>query len=596
MAGIRLKKLTVTGGKGTSTIEFGKNLTIIAGPSNTGKSYIYKCIDYMFAGDKEKVPWNPSIGYDKIELELDCDDKNISLTRKIGDAKTKVASTFPGIESREYKQKDIDSLFLKLMGLGDDVSVPKNKDGIMQHLSWRALKKVFMIHEDKTETIGSIILHVQSTEETALLSGLLYCLYEQDFSNYDSKEGQKTKKIRKAAVQSYIIQRRDLLEIKKKELQSALNNGEEITKEKADEIVSNLKNQLQEVQQKIGNSIKENQNISKDISELQNRIGIDKITLKKYASLEEQYSADIKRLSFIVNNEEVVGKNQSHSTTCPFCNSKISVQEDGSYIEASRGELRRTVNNLQDLSLSRSDIEEEIKTFSNNIEVLNTRLAEVEKAQNSDLLPSEDKLQKKLADFQALNLLSSLEEMDNDFQDDFNKLDAIVDKKKEYKPKELFPETFFTEMSENYLELLKASKYKKCLSAVFDRKTFDITINGKAKDDNGKGYRAYFNSLVLLSLKNYFNAHAIYNPRFLLIDSPLHGLNVPDSENDELTIRQGFFDCLVSSSKESQVIIFDNTEKHDLPEIQHDGDVVIEKFTGKDGVPGRYGFLEGIKE
>lgn len=595
MSGIRLKKLTATGAKGTSAIKFGNNLTIIAGPSNTGKSYIYRCIDYMFAGDKEKAPWDPGIGYDKIELELDCDGKSIVLTRKIGNLKTNVASTSADVESKEYSQKEIDSLFLKLMGFKNDVSIPKNVHGETQHLSWRMLKKVFMIHEDDTETLGSILLHIHSSQETALLSGLLFCLYEQDFSAYDSEKEQSTKKIRKAAVQSYIIQRRDLLGEKKKELQSALNNGEEITKEKTAEIILKLRNQLQEVQQKISNSIKENQNISKDIAELQNRIGIDKITLKKYVSLEEQYSADIKRLSFIVDNEDVVSKNKVHSTTCPFCNGKMSIKEDDSYIEASRGELRRTVNNLQDLSLSKNDIEEEIKKFSNNIEILNNRLTEVEKTQNNDLLPSEDEIQKKLVDLQTLAELSSIEQMDKDFQVDFNELDKIVDEKKGYKPKELFPETFFAEISDSYLNILKATKYKKCLSAVFERSTFDVTINGKAKDDNGKGYRAYFNSLLLLSLKNYFNIHAMYDPRFLLIDSPLHGLSVPDSENDELTIRQGFFDYLVKASNKSQIIVFDNTEKHDLPEIKHDENVIIEKFTGKDNVPGRYGFLEGIK-
>ena len=42
---IYIEKLSVTGTKTPSHIEFGKNLTIIAGPSDTGKSYIYKCID-----------------------------------------------------------------------------------------------------------------------------------------------------------------------------------------------------------------------------------------------------------------------------------------------------------------------------------------------------------------------------------------------------------------------------------------------------------------------------------------------------------------------------------------------------------------------
>ena len=42
MCKIKIKYLIASGEKGISKIEFGNNLTIIAGPSDTGKSYIYK--------------------------------------------------------------------------------------------------------------------------------------------------------------------------------------------------------------------------------------------------------------------------------------------------------------------------------------------------------------------------------------------------------------------------------------------------------------------------------------------------------------------------------------------------------------------------
>lgn len=48
-----IEKLTVTGsGKTDSTIDLSNGVNIIYGPSNTGKTYIVKCIDYMFGSDK----------------------------------------------------------------------------------------------------------------------------------------------------------------------------------------------------------------------------------------------------------------------------------------------------------------------------------------------------------------------------------------------------------------------------------------------------------------------------------------------------------------------------------------------------------------
>ena len=44
-----IEKIIVTGsGKTDSIIELSNGVNIIYGPSNTGKTYIVKCIDYMF--------------------------------------------------------------------------------------------------------------------------------------------------------------------------------------------------------------------------------------------------------------------------------------------------------------------------------------------------------------------------------------------------------------------------------------------------------------------------------------------------------------------------------------------------------------------
>ena len=77
---IHINKLIITGEKGISTLEFGEKLTIITGPSDTGKSYIYKCIYYLL-GSKSTVPFDSSIGYDTISLVLRRGLEDITLTR-----------------------------------------------------------------------------------------------------------------------------------------------------------------------------------------------------------------------------------------------------------------------------------------------------------------------------------------------------------------------------------------------------------------------------------------------------------------------------------------------------------------------------------
>lgn len=56
MAGFFIERLVVTGrGKKPSTIEFSDGLNFIVGPSNTGKSYIVECIDYLFGFEPKKI-------------------------------------------------------------------------------------------------------------------------------------------------------------------------------------------------------------------------------------------------------------------------------------------------------------------------------------------------------------------------------------------------------------------------------------------------------------------------------------------------------------------------------------------------------------
>lgn len=51
---IRLKYILATGENvKESKIDFGNKLTIIAGPSNTGKTCIFKCIDYILGAKNE---------------------------------------------------------------------------------------------------------------------------------------------------------------------------------------------------------------------------------------------------------------------------------------------------------------------------------------------------------------------------------------------------------------------------------------------------------------------------------------------------------------------------------------------------------------
>ena len=62
----RIKQLRVSGaGKIDGVIEFDDGLNIIQGRSNTGKTWIFKCIYYLFRKDKNS--FSPLTGYSDVE-------------------------------------------------------------------------------------------------------------------------------------------------------------------------------------------------------------------------------------------------------------------------------------------------------------------------------------------------------------------------------------------------------------------------------------------------------------------------------------------------------------------------------------------------
>ena len=78
-----IEKIIVTGsGKTDSIIELSNGVNIIYGPSNTGKTYIVKCIDYMFRSEREPIDISAGYQYMKIIVRTQCG--TITMSQKIG--------------------------------------------------------------------------------------------------------------------------------------------------------------------------------------------------------------------------------------------------------------------------------------------------------------------------------------------------------------------------------------------------------------------------------------------------------------------------------------------------------------------------------
>ena len=126
--------------------------------------------------------------------------------------------------------------------------------------------------------------------------------------------------------------------------------------------------------------------------------------------------------------------------------------------------------------------------------------------------------------------------------------------------------------------------------------SFDIIVNGEHKKSHGKGYRSLLNSLLILSMREYINSVAIHNPHYYMIDSPLHGLTMPNGVEETQNVRRGFFKYLIDNIGDDQIIIIENVVPNDIPEnVNSNPDVKIIEFT-QDEENGRYGLLKGVRK
>lgn len=603
MSHLKIRKLSVFGpGKKTSIIEFGENLTIISGPSDTGKTYIFRCINYLFGAASKDLPFPIELGYDTLSGVFTSSVGEISVTRKLGSKQLVVNSQIDGIDSGEYldthpkdQSKTIGAVFFNMIGMRHDIKIPKKQDGEKAALTWRYIRDTFMIKEVDTERQETILYPLQFSDQTPFLSTLLYLLYKIDFTPYiKDSENEKNNAVN-VAVSSYIEKHVELSRTRKAEIEKDLKTLREDFKE-ISFLKGNIENQLEDVNREIEINLKSIDSITNETLMISEVLKNMKMTLTNFKVLFSQYQADIKRLTFIVDGEEHA-KRHSNLEKCPYCDGEMTDVDETSFIETAKIELAKTINNLNELDITMNNISSEIADHEQLLNNLDEEKNEITKKLNKVLSPKQTILKEQIDKYKKILSLEEELKVYEGFDDVFdvdlafyksNKTEKIV-----YRPKELFPRHFADEISTNFGMILEEMSFLPINSFSFNKSSFDIIVNGSEKKNYGKGFRALFNSTLILALRKYFNKRAQINPGFYVIDSPLHGLAMPENIDIEQSVRLGLFKYLYNNYGTDQIIIFENTDQHELPESD-DENIKIIKFTSNEE-SGRYGFLHGNK-
>lgn len=591
-----IEKIIVTGsGKTDSIIELSNGVNIIYGPSNTGKTYMVKCIDYMFGSEREPIDISTGYQYIKIIVRTQCG--TITMSRKIGENKIEVSSNDNNVPSGKYAtkasrtnyDKTINSVWLSLIGINDLHLVISNENYKKQILSWRTFSHMFMLTETKIISEYSAILSGRDTSNTAVIASLIFLLSGQDFAETETKDTKEIKEAKKNAVKAYINKELFRLSERNQELLAQLKENPNI------DIAVEIEKIMAEIstnEKRINSSIEENQKILAQLYEKNENLSECNVLLNRYDELTTQYDADLKRLNFIVDGE--ANLNASFSTHCPFCDGEVVVKKNQNYIDAAKSDYKKIKLQAKDLESASKELRSEKLSLEQEIGTLMAKKKSIEELIEKELKPQVFNLKEKLSAYKdaiecqkEIDILKKLSEQKTA---DMIENDTDEESELKFKVKEHLDYSFINELSNGIKSFLENCNYDNLLSVIFDKANMDIVINGKKKSSNGKGYNAYFNSVVAIVLSRYMESKAKYSPDFLVLDSPILSLKEKETKKPSETMRNTLFENIVDNQKGIQTIVIEN----EIPEINYKDANIIHFTKGKNN--GRYGFLLDVAD
>ena len=586
-----IEKLIVTGtGKEPSILDFKPGLNIVSGPSDTGKSYVLECIDYLFGSDNTRLDRNT--GYDWVKLIIATNTGRITLERQVDANKIKVSSTSRNIDSGTYaisgKNNNISDLWLQLIGITKDHHIIKNSRFERQRLTWRTFSHMLLIKETNVFQEASIIMPKQNTASTAALSALYFLITGKDFAEAETKEDKKVKEARKHAVAAYINNRLADFSVRKAELVIKPHQDAITLQERVEAVLDDIV----KIENAIAESIKHNKQLLKEIFDTNAQLSECNTLYNRYQSLRSQYAADINRLTFIVDGdlsrEELVA-----TSKCPFCEGDISIQDEGGYAEASRAELHKIKLQLSDLFEAESDLANERTEIEKNLAILSAKKSAVEDLLNGELKPKVEILKKNLSEYrQAIEIQNEaavIHEYEMTMKNELYEMLKVEDSEAEFKIRSHFNQDIIDSLDAYINKILKQCKYEGFSSAYFSPNNFDVFVNGKSKGSFGKGYRAFLNTVLAVALMEYLAEQSKYSPGLLIVDSPILSLKERGDEKASDTMKAALFQYLLDNQNAGQIIIIENS----IPKLDYSKANVI-SFT-KDVAQGRYGFLYDVR-
>jgi hypothetical protein len=610
--GFFLKKLILTGeGKPAAELPFSTGLNVISGASDTGKSYVIQCIDYMFGASEPPKSIEEAAGYTAIALSLQAyhGGQVFTLVRSLhgGDfqlfeSENTNTSTRPLATKHSAKNDDnISAFFVKLTGLRGR-KVRTDLDGKTREASFREISKLVLIDEEQIiKKRSPVLASGQDRSETFETSLFSLLLTGRDDS---SVVAQPPAKIRKAQQKAQVELLDQLIASSKSTLSEEpidpIGVAERLATTKAR--IDQVSNTISTTRAAINDQEKKRRDAWSARQKLDSRRLVIAELVARFDLLETHYRSDLARMEAVVEAESVLS--QLPVERCPLCGAELTSIEEVHRAHAAEEpveglraacetESRKIETLLVDLDSTRGQLIAEGKQLVEDLEIARSSYEAADALLQQELMPrtrfDQEELATLLANRDKLMEMSLKAEQVSSLAQRRDEVVAELTKRRAKRVKRETETSAVDELCGDIQALLKDWRYPGSERVTWNHEKLDILISGKPRASQGKGYRAITYSAFTIGLMNYCQRKRLPHPGLVLLDSPLVTYQEPDGTDDEPLgpdVKDAFFTELAKSPPTQQIIIFENED----PPKSVQTSINYVHFSKAKGV-GRYGFL-----
>lgn len=599
-------------------LEFGDGCNLIWGASNTGKSFTLKALDFMLGGSKTLPNINERQSYDTIWFGFTIEGiGDFTISRSTAGGAYSLYDRFvkaipsdqaPRVLEPTHDRKETNNLSRFLLdSLGfEDKFVAKNSYGEKESLSFRHLAHLLLVNETSIQAELSPIESGQHTNRTVERSVFRLLLSGSDDSAIIPVESRDKTKISKAT-------KLELLDEMIADVTARLAEYSDIIDlagqdARLTRTLESIQNEFDRAQASIRALLDEKQRLATEIPKVGERLDEIEMHLERFAQLARVYKSDMERLEALEEASFLVSLGSGRK--CPLCGAAPEAQlhlegiTDADQIRtASIAEVNKIKLFQNDLERTVTDLRSEKKLLQEEFPKLQAQLAKVEAA-IAESLPVVDEQRRTLSGVLAardkVRAGLALHEQKNEFLSKRAAIEKIKTVAEKDKPRLDLSGEFIHEFCKVVNRILREWNFPGEQHVSFDKKAYDLVIDGKLRRDNGKGVRAITHAAFKVALLLYCRERGLPHPGFIVLDTPLltyrdpiknpkHGaLSDDEKKLAQTTLKQKFFEHLYSIQDLGQFIIFENID----PPANIADLVRVENFHGQaDRFDGRIGFF-----